>query len=131
MAAPCGSPTPPKRPYSGSIPSISENTLPTRSTSMIRPFAAGSPFTCQQAATRPMAAYMPAKSSLIETPQRGGGSSDWPGEGGRGGARLEVPGSGGGVGEAPHRLADGAEGRLVAVGPILAVAADAGDDEAG
>ena len=26
-----------------------------------------------------MAAYMPARSSLIETPQRGGGSSVWPG----------------------------------------------------
>ena len=46
---------------------------------MMRPRAAGSPFTCQQAATRPIAAYMPARSSLIETPQRGGGCSDWPG----------------------------------------------------
>ncbi len=79
IAAPCGCRTQPNSPYSGSIPSIREKTLLTRSTSTTRPFAAGSPFTCQQAATTAMAQYMPARSSLMETPQRGGGYSVWPG----------------------------------------------------
>ena len=84
---------------------------------MMRPRAAGSPFTCQQAAT---------------SAHRGIHAGQVVADGNPAARRrvLRLAGAGGEVAQAAHRLADRAEGRLVAVGPVLAVAADAGDDEA-
>ncbi len=101
IAAPAGWRTLPNSPYSGNIPSISEKTLVTRSRSITRPALPGAADSraapsalCdpgppppplfprsrpQQAETSASAAYIPARSSLIETPQRGGGSAVWPG----------------------------------------------------
>ena len=103
--------------YSGSMPSIRLNTLSTRLTSITRPRPVPIASRCHTADSSPIAAYSPARSSLIEMPQRGGGRS------------VRAGGMRGQVAHAADRLADRAERRLVAIRAVLAVAGDARDHQ--